>query len=33
MDAAYLRTIPTIQEFFKIKPDVELSEETQLLLE
>lgn len=33
MDAAYLRTIPTIQEFFKIKPDEALSEGTQLLLE
>lgn len=33
MDAAYLRTIPTIQEFFKIKQDEELSEGTQLLLE
>ena len=33
MDAAYLRTISTIQEFFKIKPDEELSEGTRLLLE
>ena len=33
MDAAYLRTISTIQEFFKIKPDEELSGGTRLLLE
>ena len=33
MDAAYLRAISTIQEFFKIKPDEELSEGTRLLLE
>ena len=33
MDAAYLRTVPTIQEFFKIKPDEELQEGTRVLLE
>lgn len=33
MDAAFLRTISTIQEFFKIKPEEELSEGTRLLLE
>ena len=33
MDANYLRTIPTIQEFFKIKEGQELSEETKLFLE
>lgn len=33
MNATYLRTISTIQEFFKIKPDEKLSEGTQLLLE
>ena len=33
MDAAYLRTVSTIQEFFKINPDEELSEGTRLLLE
>lgn len=33
MDAAYLRTVPTIQEFFKIKPDEELQEGTKALLE
>ncbi len=33
MDAAYLRTISTIQEFFKINPKEELSEGTRLLLE
>lgn len=33
MDANYLRTIPTIQEFFNIKEGQELSEETKLFLE
>ena len=33
MDANYLRTIPTIQEFFKIKEGQDLSEETKLFLE
>lgn len=33
MDSEYLRTIPTIQEFFKITPDKPLSEGTKLLLE
>ena len=33
MDAAYLRTVRTIQEFFKIKPDEELQEGTRALLE
>lgn len=33
MDANYLRNIPTIQEFFKIKEGQELSEETKLFLE
>ena len=33
MESAYLRTIATIQEFFKINPDEELSAGTRLLLE
>lgn len=33
MDANYLRKIPTIQEFFKIKEGQELTEETRLFLE
>lgn len=33
MDAKILRTIPTIQEFFKIEPEGELQEGTRLLLE
>lgn len=33
MDANYLRKVPTIQEFFKIKDDQELSEETRMFLE